>query len=561
MVKKLKCLLVLITLFAITNVKAYTTSYIDIENQNIEFKDTTKAVVFSDLSFQKYDIINAEWNTSINDVTFAIKMPKKFDKSKLDFFKGTKSSIDHNNLSYSIDGNTIKGKYNDILKPNEGMTVRLILPDGYFKKNLSSSFIIPIIISSFFVFISLYILYKYFKEKKTNVRVSTYPPERLNILDIGFRFKGVKAKKCAISLLIYLANEGYLKIEEEPDTKKHKITKVKDYDGDDVREEFFLQMLFADGNEVTDDKLNEFLLKISKLIQNEWRKSKIAKISDKKTVKISIFLIIIIYGFGFIEMLLESNLEISIPSIEGWFALIAALLLGMGIIYFYIIKSPRILSRVHSMVFKYTNDKSNIMYTMLIILIILIMFAMWKMDAEYDMFYIFLSILFYIDFIYSLFSGLILGLKSKNISSIIEALISIIICGLLLTYFSKYFGRYISISYIVELIFIAIIVTCFALMDKDTRYDIETLEKIESFKKFIINAKSDDLKVLIDKNSKYFYDVFPYAYIFELEDELIKKFESFNIDAPNWYKSYDKFDIKDIDDFTKKCSEGGGSSW
>ena len=58
--------------------------------------------------------------------------------------------------------------------------------------------------------------------------------------------KGIADDKDVTSLLIYLANKGYIKISEnEGKSKGFKITKLKEYDGDNVNEQIFLDGLFA----------------------------------------------------------------------------------------------------------------------------------------------------------------------------------------------------------------------------------------------------------------------------------------------------------------------------
>ena len=57
-----------------------------------------------------FNLIGEEWDTSISNVSFRITMPKSFDDSLLGFSSGNIGSTDSSNVTYSIDGNTIKGK-------------------------------------------------------------------------------------------------------------------------------------------------------------------------------------------------------------------------------------------------------------------------------------------------------------------------------------------------------------------------------------------------------------------------------------------------------------------
>ena len=78
-----------------------------------------------------FNIIGTEWDTTISNVTFKITMPDSFDSNKLGFSSGRYGSVS-NNITYSIDGTVITGKYNGTLDSGEAITIRLELPEGYF---------------------------------------------------------------------------------------------------------------------------------------------------------------------------------------------------------------------------------------------------------------------------------------------------------------------------------------------------------------------------------------------------------------------------------------------
>ena len=63
-----------------------------------------------------------------------------------------------------------------------------------------------------------------------------------------------------MSLLIYLANKGYIKIAENEGKKdkSFKIIKIKEYDGNNINERIFLNDLFKGGKtEVTESDLQD----------------------------------------------------------------------------------------------------------------------------------------------------------------------------------------------------------------------------------------------------------------------------------------------------------------
>ena len=102
--------------------------------------------------------------------------------------------------------------------------------------------LIPILL----VIISYRIWKKYGKDYEVVDTIEFYPPDNLNSLELAFIVKGKVSKKDVISLLIYLASKGYIKIIE--DGKSYIILKQKEYDGDNLYEQIFFDNLFKNGN-------------------------------------------------------------------------------------------------------------------------------------------------------------------------------------------------------------------------------------------------------------------------------------------------------------------------
>lgn len=317
-------------------IKTYTIKY----NYNIG-KDPVKNA--DELYF---NLIGSEWDTSIDNVTFTITMPKEFDKTKLGFSSGYKTSTDSSNVYYTVTGNTISGELENGLYYGEALTVRLTLPDGYFvgaSSNFDFIMLVEIGISIIFVIIAFGIWNKYGKDDTPVETVEFYPPEGLNSAEIGFIYKGHSEQKDIISLLIYLANKGYLKIEEFEETtlkiiksKNFKIIKVKEYDGDNEDERTFFNDLFVYKDEVTkDDLYDKFYLTLNKISKNINRKENQEKIFEKASLgKRTIILVMIIIVFLFM-----GGISIfKMGDIGGIFAL--TLILGTPLMLLY--KKPNV---------------------------------------------------------------------------------------------------------------------------------------------------------------------------------------------------------------------------
>ena len=278
--------------YTLTGSKEYKLSY----TYNIG-KDTGKG--YDELYF---NIIGSEWDTTIDNVTFYITLPKEFDKTKLGFTSGKLNTIDTSNIEYSIDGKTIIGNLTKKLEPYEALTIRLELPEGYFinSNEINIFTILCFILPILFVFISWYKWNKYGKDDIVVETVEFYPPEGYNSAEVGFLYKGRAQPKDVTSLLIYLANNGYIKISETEEKKKdnYTIIKVKDYDGNNDNEKTFMEGLFKNGRtEVTKDMLyNDFYITNNKIltnINNKDNKNKIYDITANKNRKVIILLIIL----------------------------------------------------------------------------------------------------------------------------------------------------------------------------------------------------------------------------------------------------------------------------
>ena len=159
-----------------------------------------------------FNIIGTEWDTTINEVSFQINMPKAFDKDQVGFSVGTKGSIDSDNIYYTVEGNAIIGSYKGVLNPNEGITIRIELPEGYFNAttshitwtmNLNMVKVIPL--ATVLIIIVLKLIFA--TNSRGNVGMYPYPPQGFNSAEIGMLYRGSADNKAILSLLFSLAQK------------------------------------------------------------------------------------------------------------------------------------------------------------------------------------------------------------------------------------------------------------------------------------------------------------------------------------------------------------------
>lgn len=430
-----------------------------------------------------FNIIGTNWDTDISNVTFKITMPKEFDASKLGFSYGEYGESNTDNISYDVDGNVITGSFDGTLLAGEGLNVRMELAEGYFiRKSVGSSllecwyYIIPIL----GVLFSYLIWKKYGKDDQVVDIVSFYPPENMNSLDVGFAKKGSVNSNDAVSLLVYLASKGYIKIVEDKKSKsRFTIQKVKEYDGNNKEEELFFRGLFKKvWDSISSDELNEsFYLTINSILTKKNSTANRKEIFNNKSSNKRYIL--------FLFMLITSSLSTIIPALgyklsDVIFSIIICNLIGIvaliivGIIY------------DNNCTKKGLNSALGFAFFFVLALAVA---NFTIIGFEY----------IYYDTVY---------------------LIGFILC-MVCTYLIYFF---------------------YLIVTKRTEYGNKVLGEVNGFKKFLETAEKDKLESLVHDDPSYFYNILPYAYVLGVSDAWIKQFEGIAIAPPDWYESADTFD-------------------
>ena len=448
------------------------------------------------------NLIGNQWDTNINKLTFTITMPKDFDTDKIGFSVGKygKSGIlDDGYFNYSVKNNVITGTYNKTLPPNNGFTVRITLPDGYFEKQKLKITIfdfIAICLPIIFLIIAIFEWEKYGKDEKPVETVEFNPPDNMNSLDVAYAYKGKANSNDVVSLLIYLANKGYIKIEVEETgskllkSKSYKIIEVKKYDGNDENERLFLERLFKNGTIyrtennnvfrcVTKSDLEEsFYTTVNEIIDNENTSEFKNKIFEKglwnRAKKIIILSLLVILTMSIGPLLNGTRIKTTV---------IANLVLIAITMLFYL--------------FALSSKFNNTRVKNIIILFVISFFA---------------SFSFVFVILYDIVSEIIINMNKLGL---IELGIQVI-----------------------SLIFIMILVT---LMKRRTKYGTEVLGRILGFKTFLKTAEKEKLETLVNQDPEYFYNILPYAYVLGVSDKWIKNFETISLMPPEWYVGNDSY--------------------
>ena len=430
-----------------------------------------------------FNIIGTNWDTDISNVTFKITMPKEFDASKLGFSYGEYGESNTDNISYDVDGNVITGSFEGTLLAGEGLNVRMLLPEGYFiRKSVGSSllecwyYIIPIL----GVLISYLIWKKYGKDDQVVDVVSFYPPENMNSLDVAFAKKGSVNSNDAVSLLVYLASKGYIKIVEDKKSKsRFTIQKVKEYDGNNKEEELFFRGLFKKvWDSISSDELNEsFYLTINSILTKKNSTANRKEIFNNKSSNKRYIL--------FLFMLITSSLSTIIPAL-GY--------------------------KLSDVIF------SIIICNLIGIVALIIVAIIYDNNCTKKGLNSALGFAFFFVLALAVANFTIIGFEYIYYDTVY--LIGFILC-MVCTYLIYFF---------------------YLIVTKRTEYGNKVLGEVNGFKKFLETAEKDKLESLVHDDPSYFYNILPYAYVLGVSDAWIKQFEGIAIAPPDWYESADTFD-------------------
>lgn len=435
-----------------------------------------------------YNIIGDEWDTVIGNITFTIKMPKSFDASKLGFSSGYEGETFNDKIKFNVSDNVITGSYDNILLENNAITVRCELPEGYFvnaslqnKSLIFLMFLIPIVS----LIVAFILWFKYGKDEPVIETVEFYPPEGFNSLDVGFLYNGKSSEKDVVSLLVYLANKGYIKISEIERTslfskeKDFRLTKLKDYDGNNIHEQLFLKGLFKDKNEVTSSDLeNEFYLTVRKILNDVNTKENKQKIFMKETKTKSLVVLILIIA--------SILVIVGIPTLD--YGGVEELTITLFLTLFYVPFYAVLFIKNIQLVFK----------------------LLWGGFTLFHSFMFFLT----------------MPIKDAILENN--------------TYL---FGMIVGVLSIIGMAFIL------SKMPKRTKYGNEILGKLKGFKNFLETAEKDKLEALVLENPSYFYDILPFTYVLGVSDKWIEKFETILIESPFWYDSPNTFNTRSFGRF------------
>ena len=209
-----------------------------------------------------YNLVGTTWEAqSIDHVSWEITFPKDIDPAKVGMKTGAGEDV-----PFEVTGSrTVTGETD--LDTLGGLTIRAVLPEGYFTKQAGSATMAFYVIAGLLAAVAgagVVLWRRHGIDPVYPETVEFYPPEGLSAPEAAYLEKGDISKTDVISILLTLADRGYLvihEVEKEPQRKKrgrkakagkgktktsYEIERVREYDGDDEAERMFMEGLFKD---------------------------------------------------------------------------------------------------------------------------------------------------------------------------------------------------------------------------------------------------------------------------------------------------------------------------
>ncbi len=434
-----------------------------------------------DMDEFNHNIIGNKWDTMIEHVEFTISMPKAFDASRVNCTSGDYGSTDNSTVEWDVNGNTITGRTLEPLYSQQGLTVALPLPEGYWvgavkheKPGSRLFFFLGYPLYALCIALSFLLWLKFGKDTQLFPSVQFEAPEDLNPAEIGYIVDGEVDGKDVTSLILYWADKGYLEIEEElGGFFQGKVLTIRKLQELPSRAKSYERKVFNDlfymgnGQEVSTLELTNSFYKTVDWAQSSIEQSFTASQEKKifESPNKGSFLTALFTLLPTTIAVFEGTRSIGFPfSILGIPFSIALLIFSRQLAVEITANRKKSKKRIFGFVF---------------------------------------GILFALIFVFA-FGG-----SAGEVSSLklFAAAMSTVVCAFFL-----------------------------GIMSKRTEYGDKILEKILGFQEFIDTAEKDRLEMMFEQNPSYFYNILPYAMVMGLSSKWAKHFEGMSLEPPNWYR-------------------------
>ncbi|WP_154575801.1 DUF2207 domain-containing protein [Pseudoramibacter porci] len=433
----------------------------------------------SDFDDVYFNVVPTGWSTAIDASTVTVTLPKAFDADKVHLYAGNYGSGEYAYFNVSVSGKTITAKSTKALPEGVGATINLRLPDGYFTDVHTNRGPLTVFFAVLAAAVVAAVAMFIRADHITPIPevIAFHPPKGLTPATVGYIASG-SSKKHITACIMTLAEKGYISIEQ---TGKHDFTfhKLKDID---TNEPTPLKTVFEGVTQ-----------------------------SGAATTSASL------------ENTFYQNVETAQTEVQMFF------------------------DKPENALFSPFSEKSRNALTVVGIALAVAAGFVCSYIADGTVIFLngmILAVVFGIDFLACqvLADLTVQGRRNpaaRHIGLIILALVIILAIfsvGCLGT--SGIDSQWVVVAAQIAFFVIGVLHSSIEhLSEKGRNWTGEIL----GFRRFIKTAELDRIKALVADNPSYFYDVLPFAYVFNLTDKWAKHFEGLVVEPPSWYTPYDPY--------------------
>lgn len=436
------------------------------------------------------DLLNS-YNNNLNNITFYITLPEDFSKNNIEFYLNNKKIKD---IDYKIVDTTIQGTYKK-LNENDTLTLKIDYNKVYFSTSTILATIIPIILA----LLSGLLWYFFGKDLNSKVTKKDSLPKNINPIELAMIYNGQATEKDAFNLLIYLANKGYIKI-EETNSNEFTIKKDDDYNGKNYKETTFIKALFKKNSNLT---LTEYL----------------TVMSEKKTKKTQ-------------TTENDYDKEISKENLYSRFQR----------------AKENVLPLVNSLeekskYFEKTAEIQRAYLLMMIATILIILTSVPFIDIN-KLYLLPVSVIFSIVTLHLLMNFADNYDPKINKKKLWLFVIGAVVILTIMLFPSFKRNKIYIITFIINLICIGLVLFFYKFMPKRTIAGTRQYSNILGYKQYINELTDEELTNNLKENNNYLYDLLPYADCLSLEEKVLKMMKDKEVSGPSWYKLKDEYTVQ-----------------
>ncbi|MEE3467970.1 MAG: DUF2207 domain-containing protein [Eubacterium sp.] len=427
------------------------------------------------------NLIGNGWDVPIQNLTFTIEMPKTFKDTgdNIGFYYGEYKEAKIDGIRYSFDGKIIRGALIGYqIMPGASFTTRIVLEDGYFvpSRDFPLSGVIAVVLCCVCLALSFVIWFKYGRDKDVIEIVEFYPPDGLNCAETAYAYKGSLKNGDIVPMLIELAAEGYIQIEQKDEKGKNFSFRIlRHYTGTDEAEKLFMDGLYQYGAVVTKKELeNSFYKTLNKVNKN---------VVDRMKKKI-------FYTNSLAWRMITFPFAI-VPFVIG--------LLGP---------------------FKVVFGDNDWVLGMLPIgglMAVLMLITIYASHANRH-----------------IATRIVFGVIGCGVIGIFIAVFGEVFRS------NNFYpnGSFLWVVFFACVVATVGQMIFFRLIERRTDYGNDLLGRIRGFRNYLMTAERPHLVSLVNQDPQYFYKILPYTYVLDITDVWVEHFESIALEPPHWYGGY-----------------------